>query len=54
MQIQTIIDIDLKNYLGKIDHGILEGILKEKIKDTKFIRYIKKSSKLEYYPTGIW
>jgi RNA-directed DNA polymerase len=44
-EIQTIIDIDLKNFFGTIDHEILEGILKEKIKDTKFMRYINRMFK---------
>ena len=44
-EIQTIIDIDLKNFFGTIDHEILEDILKEKIKDTKFMRYINKMFK---------
>lgn len=44
-EIQTVIDIDLKNFFGTIDHEILEGILKEKIKDTKFMRYINKMFK---------
>lgn len=43
--IQTVIDIDLKNFFGTIDHQILEGILKEKIKDTKFMRYINRMFK---------
>jgi RNA-directed DNA polymerase len=43
--IQTIIDIDLKNFFGTIDHEILEDILKEKIKDTKFMRYINRMFK---------
>jgi len=42
---QTIIDIDLQNFFGTIDHAILEGILKEKVKDTKFIRYINRMFK---------
>ena len=42
---QTIIDIDLQNFFGTIDHAILEGILKEKIKDTKFMRYINRMFK---------
>jgi RNA-directed DNA polymerase len=42
---QTIIDIDLQNFFGTIDHEILEGILKEKIKDTKFMRYINRMFK---------
>jgi group II intron reverse transcriptase/maturase len=38
--IQTVIDIDLKNFFGTIDHKILEEILREKIIDPKLMRYI--------------
>ncbi len=38
--IQTVIDIDLKNYFGTIDHQLLEEILRRKIKDPKLMRYI--------------
>jgi len=38
--VETVIDIDLKNFFGTIDHKILEGFLREKIKDDRFIRYI--------------
>ena len=38
--IQTVIDIDLKNFFGTIDHKILEAILREKITDPKLMRYI--------------
>jgi len=44
-EIQTVIDIDLKNFFGTIDHMMLENILKEKIKDTKFMRYINRMFK---------
>lgn len=44
-EIQTVIDIDLKNFFGTIDHRILEGILKEKIGDPKFMRYINRMFK---------
>jgi len=37
---QTVIDIDLKNYFGTINHDLLENILREKIKDPKLMRYI--------------
>jgi RNA-directed DNA polymerase len=43
--IQTVIDIDLKNFFGTIDHQLLEEILKEKIKDPKFMRYISRMFK---------
>ena len=42
---QTIIDIDLKNFFGTIDHDMLENILREKIKDIKLIRYINRMFK---------
>ena len=38
--VEIVIDIDLKNFFGTIDHKILEGFLREKITDEKFIRYI--------------
>jgi RNA-directed DNA polymerase len=44
-EIQTVIDIDLKNFFGTIDHQLLEDILKEKIKDPKFMRYISRMFK---------
>lgn len=44
-EIQTVIDIDLRNFFGTIDHEMLEGILKEKINDTKFMRYINRMFK---------
>lgn len=43
--IQTVIDIDLKNFFGTIDRKLLEDILKEKIKDPKFIQYINRMFK---------
>ena len=44
-EIQTVIDIDLKNFFGTIEHQMLEEILKEKIKDPKFMRYISRMFK---------
>ena len=41
-EIQVVIDIDLKNFFGTIDHTLLEDLLREKIKDTKFMRYISR------------
>lgn len=39
-EVQTVIDIDLENYFGSIDRKLLEGMLREKIKDERLIRYI--------------
>jgi group II intron reverse transcriptase/maturase len=44
-EIQTVIDIDLKNFFGTIDHSLLEELLKDKIKDPKFMRYINRMFK---------
>ena len=44
-EIQTVIDVDLKNFFGTIDHKLLLDFLKEKIKDTKLIRYIERMFK---------
>jgi RNA-directed DNA polymerase len=38
--IQTVIDVDLANFFGTIDHRLLEDIMRQKIKDEKFIRYM--------------
>lgn len=43
--VQIVIDIDLKNFFGTIEHKQLEEILKEKIKDPKFMRYISRMFK---------
>lgn len=50
--IQTVIDIDLKNFFGTIDHEIMENMLKEKIKDTKFMRYINRMFKAGVLSNG--
>jgi group II intron reverse transcriptase/maturase len=39
-EVEVVIDIDLANFFGTIDHKLLEQILREKIADEKFIRYI--------------
>ena len=38
--IQTVIDVDLANYFGSINHKELESILRLKIKDERFLRYL--------------
>lgn len=43
--VQTVIDIDLKNFFGSIDHQALEDLLKQKIKDPKLMRYINRMFK---------
>jgi len=39
-EVKIVIDVDLENFFGTINHEVLENILREKIKDTKLMRYI--------------
>lgn len=39
-EVETVIDVDLANFFGTIDHEWLVKMLRHKIKDEKFIRYI--------------
>jgi RNA-directed DNA polymerase len=39
-RVQVVIDLDLRNFFGSIDHTKLVAILRMKIKDERFIRYI--------------
>ncbi len=41
-RVEEIIDLDLSNYFGTIDHALLMSILTEKIQDQRFLRYIKR------------
>jgi len=50
--IETVIDIDLENFFGTIDHDLLIDILQEKIKDKRFIRYIKRMLKAGVLSNG--
>jgi group II intron reverse transcriptase/maturase len=43
--IQSVIDVDLANFFGKIDHELLLGMLREKINDPKFLRYVQRMFK---------
>lgn len=39
-EVETIIDIDLANYFGTVDHKLLLHILREKIQDKRLLRYV--------------
>jgi len=39
-KVQVVIDVDIKNFFGTIDHKTLVEMIREKIKDTRFIRYL--------------
>ena len=44
-EVEAVIDVDIANYFGAIDHEILKDLLRKKIKDTKFLRYITRMHK---------
>ncbi len=44
-EVETVIDVDLANFFGTIDHKLLEDMLAKKIKDTRFLRYINRMFK---------
>ena len=44
-KVEIVIDVDLANFFGTIDHKILEDMLRMKIKDPKFLRYINRMCK---------
>jgi RNA-directed DNA polymerase len=39
-EVQTVIDMDLSNFFGSVDHKLLQEMLSEKIKDRRLIRFI--------------
>ena len=44
-EVKVVIDIDLANFFGTIDHKLMLNILQEKIKDKRFLRYIARMFK---------
>ena len=44
-RVSIVIDVDLANFFGTIDHKFLTEMLKEKILDTRFLRYIQRMFK---------
>lgn len=43
--VRMVIDLDLSNYFGTIDHELLMEILSDKIKDKRFLRYLRRMLK---------
>jgi len=44
-EVEVVIDVDLANFFGTIDHEVLKELLTRKIKDTKFMRYVSRMLK---------
>jgi len=44
-EVQVIIDVDLASYFDTIDHTLLDTLLRQKIKDKRFMRYINRMFK---------
>ena len=43
--VQSVIDVDLSKFFDTIDHNLLLGMLREKINDPKFLRYVQRMFK---------
>lgn len=44
-EVQTVLDVDLANFFGTIDHSLLLDVLKEKINDQRLLRYLTRMFK---------
>jgi len=51
-RVDTVIDVDLAGYFDSIDHKVLISILSMKIKDKRFIRYLKRMLKAGVLSAG--
>lgn len=51
-EVQTVIDVDLANFFGTIDHELLLGMLRGKIRDQRFLRYIVRMFKAGVLANG--
>jgi len=44
-EVQTVMDVDLAGFFDRIDHRLLAGFLRQKIRDERFIRYVHRMFK---------
>jgi len=44
-EIEAVIDVDISNFFGSIDHEMLLNMLRSKINDSRFIRYVARMFK---------
>lgn len=44
-RVQVVLDVDLENFFGTIDHELLINLLKEKITDKRLLRYLRRMFK---------
>ena len=51
-EVETIIDCDIASYFDTIDHDLLEAMLREKIQDERFMRYVKRMCKAGVLTAG--
>lgn len=51
-EVEVVIDVDLANFFSTIDHEVLLSMLKSKIRDTKFMRYISRMLKAGLLTNG--
>jgi len=44
-EVEKVVDVDLENFFGTIDHKVLLSLLRKKIKDTRLLRYVSRMLK---------
>lgn len=50
--VRVVIDVDLANFFGTIDHNLLMSLISQKVKDKRFLRYIKRMFKAGVLANG--
>lgn len=51
-EVETVIDVDIANFFGSIDHNMLLKMISQKISDQKFLRYIVRMFKAGVLTNG--
>ena len=51
-EVETVLDVDLANFFGSIDHQMMLDTLRMKIKDKKFLRYVSRLLKAGILSNG--
>ena len=51
-EVQTVIDVDLAGYFDGISHALLDMVLRQKIRDERFMRYLRRMFKAGVLDAG--
>lgn len=51
-EVQTVIDVDLAGYFDSVSHTLLDAVLRQKIRDERFLRYLHRMFKAGVLEAG--